>query len=55
VLRKEGEKDKERLRNLINCDWLGYSTITKKNLEEMAATKMSADMETKIPTLGSFI
>jgi hypothetical protein len=51
---KEEEEQRNKVKELVVCDWLEYGTISKKNQEDMAATKRSGT-EANRPELGSFI
>jgi hypothetical protein len=53
--RRVDEANKQRLRNMIDCDWLLNDTISKSSSEDMAASMKANGMEAAPPVLGSFV
>jgi hypothetical protein len=54
--RKEEEKARDRLKDIIRCDWLEYETIKNKNQEEMKAARVAnSATAAKMTSIGSFV
>jgi hypothetical protein len=53
--KKKRQKKLEELKNSVQCDWLEYEAIQKKNREEMAAWDCDTGDLVEAPDIGSFI